>query len=97
MGTVRQILAIRSERRVLDAGPPIDKPRGSMRSSVKALSDKPYAGNNTMPASNPCAPANPRGGNTLPSLATLVGDNSLCSSTNLGGGVCSRSSRRCGM
>jgi hypothetical protein len=44
-----------------------------------------------MPASNP------GGGDTLPSSAVLVGDNPLRSSANLRGGVCSLSSRRCGM
>jgi hypothetical protein len=91
IGAVRQIPAIRSERRILVAGPPMDNSGGSMRSSVKALSDTPHAGGNTMPA------ANPGGGDTLPSSAAPVGDNRLRSSANPGGGVCSLSSRRCGM
>jgi hypothetical protein len=68
-----------------------------MISLIKALSDTPHVGGNTMPISNPCPPANPGGGDTLPSSATLVGDNLLRSSANPGGGVCSLSSRRCGM
>jgi hypothetical protein len=62
-----------------------------MRSSVKALSDTPHAGGNTMPTSNP------GGGDTLPSSAAVVGNNRLRSSGNPRGGVCSLSSRRCGM
>jgi hypothetical protein len=75
----------------------MDNPRGSMRSSVKALSDTPHTEGNTMPASNPYAPLNPGGGDSLPSSAALVGDNPLYSSANPGGGVCSLSSRRCGI
>jgi hypothetical protein len=100
IGVVRQIPAIQSERRVLVAGPPMDNLGGSMRSSVKALSDTPHAGGNPMPAANPgggdTLPSS-GGGDTLPSSAAPVGDNRLRSSANPGGGVCSLSSRRCGM
>jgi hypothetical protein len=75
----------------------MDKPRGSIRSSVKALSDTPHAKGSTMPVSNPCSSANPGDGDILPSSIAPVGGNSLRSSTNPGGGVCSRSSRRCGI
>jgi hypothetical protein len=91
IGAVRQIPAIQSERRVLDAGPPMDNPMGSMRSLVKALSDTPHVGGNTMPASNL------GGGDTLPSSAAPVSDNPLRSSANPRGGLCSLSSRRCRM